>query len=73
MVYEYNAAMTLKEFRLKKKWNLKQMADFLGYKAHTTVWNYENLHKPKYDEMVRIQKLTKDKVKLKDWADEEES
>lgn len=59
--------MTLKEFREKKGWSLQKMAEFLGLKSRVSVFNYEKGRVPRKDIALRIEVITKGKVKVKDF------
>jgi len=59
--------MTLKEFRKKRKLTLEKMAELIGLKSPTSVFNYENGQIPRKIVMDKIEEATKGKVKAKDF------
>jgi len=59
--------MKLIEYRTKKKLVLKEMADLIGVKSPTTIFNYENGRVPPKPIMEKIEIVTKGWVKAKDF------
>ncbi len=62
--------MTLKEWRKLKGWNQRVVALALGYQSATTVARMEQTGKISKDDIIKIEVLTKGKVKFKDWVGE---
>jgi len=59
--------MTLNEYRIKKKLTLKDMAELLGLKSATTIFNYEDGRVPSKAIMIKIEEVTQGWVKAKDF------
>jgi transcriptional regulator with XRE-family HTH domain len=62
--------MTLKEWRKSKKLNQKEVALKLDYQSATTVARWEQGEKISLKDILKIEALTKGKVKYKDWVGE---
>ncbi len=59
--------MTLKEWRKSKKLNQRTVSLALGYQSATTISRLEQGGKISLEDILKIEVLTKGKVKFKDW------
>lgn len=59
--------MTLQEYRKRKKLTLEKMAEALGLKSPTSVFNYENGQIPRKKIIDKIEEVTKGLVKARDF------
>lgn len=59
--------MTLNEYRKKKNMTMKQMAELLGLKSQASIFNYENGQIPRKAVMDKIERITNNWVKAKDF------